>query len=65
MEKNQTWSRADCHARGANLAVIQSEEELEFVLRYKGAPDHWIGLSRQNSRQRWEWDDGTEFDSSL
>lgn len=65
VEKNQTWSRADCHARGANLAVIQSKEELKFMLRYKGSHDHWIGLSRQNPRQRWEWDDGTEFDSSL
>uniref|UniRef100_A0A8B9V810 C-type lectin domain-containing protein n=1 Tax=Anas zonorhyncha TaxID=75864 RepID=A0A8B9V810_9AVES len=64
-EKNQTLSRADCHERGANLAVIQSREELEFMMRYKGSHDHWIGLSRQNPRQRWEWDDGTEFDSSL
>uniref|UniRef100_A0A8B9EDL5 Uncharacterized protein n=1 Tax=Anser cygnoides TaxID=8845 RepID=A0A8B9EDL5_ANSCY len=23
----------------------------DFVLRYKGFPDHWIGLSRQNPRQ--------------
>lgn len=28
VEKNQTWSRADCHTHGANLAVIQSREEL-------------------------------------
>lgn len=27
-EKNQTLSRADCHVHGANLAVIQSREEL-------------------------------------
>uniref|UniRef100_A0A8B9T2R3 C-type lectin domain-containing protein n=1 Tax=Anas platyrhynchos TaxID=8839 RepID=A0A8B9T2R3_ANAPL len=27
-EKNQTLSRADCHARNASLAVIQSREEL-------------------------------------
>uniref|UniRef100_A0A8C3GGE6 C-type lectin domain-containing protein n=1 Tax=Cairina moschata TaxID=8855 RepID=A0A8C3GGE6_CAIMO len=65
MEKNQTWSRADCQSRGANLAVIQSRKELDFMMRYKGPPDHWIGLSRQNPRQSWEWDDGTEFDSSL
>uniref|UniRef100_A0A8B9QX39 C-type lectin domain family 2 member D n=1 Tax=Anas platyrhynchos TaxID=8839 RepID=A0A8B9QX39_ANAPL len=97
-EKNQTLSQADCHARGANLAVIQSKKELvrlglfsffvlgggqssggdgeplstllpfcsqDFMMRYKGSHDHWIGLSRQNPRQRWEWDDGTEFDSSL
>ncbi|XP_071881125.1 C-type lectin domain family 2 member D [Anas platyrhynchos] len=64
-EKNQTLSRADCHERGANLAVIQSREELDFMMRYKGSHDHWIGLSRQNPRQRWEWDDGTEFNSSL
>uniref|UniRef100_A0A8B9SI11 C-type lectin domain-containing protein n=1 Tax=Anas platyrhynchos TaxID=8839 RepID=A0A8B9SI11_ANAPL len=64
-EKNQTLSRADCHARNASLAVIQSREELDFMMRYKGSHDHWIGLSRQNPRQRWEWDDGTEFDSSL
>uniref|UniRef100_A0A8B9T2U8 C-type lectin domain-containing protein n=1 Tax=Anas platyrhynchos TaxID=8839 RepID=A0A8B9T2U8_ANAPL len=64
-EKNQTLSRADCHARNASLAVIQSREELDFMMRYKGSHDHWIGLSRQNPRQRWEWDDGTEFNSSL
>uniref|UniRef100_A0A8B9R737 C-type lectin domain-containing protein n=1 Tax=Anas platyrhynchos TaxID=8839 RepID=A0A8B9R737_ANAPL len=68
-EKNQTLSQADCHARGANLAVIQSKKELVrlglFSFFVLGSHDHWIGLSRQNPRQRWEWDDGTEFDSSL
>ncbi|XP_035197051.1 C-type lectin domain family 2 member D-like [Oxyura jamaicensis] len=65
VEKNWTSSRDDCRARGASLAVIQSKEELDFVLRYKGFPDHWIGLSRQTPSQGWEWDDGTKFDSSL
>lgn len=65
VERNWTSSRDDCHTRRASLAVIQSKDELDFVLRYKGFPDHWIGLSRQNLRQRWEWEDGTKFNSSL
>ncbi|XP_040398571.1 C-type lectin domain family 2 member D-like, partial [Cygnus olor] len=65
VERNWTSSRDDCHTRRASLAVIQSKEELEFVLRYKGFPDHWIGLSRQNPSRRWEWEDGTKFNSSL
>ncbi|XP_035426314.1 C-type lectin domain family 2 member B-like isoform X2 [Cygnus atratus] len=65
VERNWTSSRDDCHTRRASLAVIQSKEELEFALRYKGFPDHWIGLSRQNPSRRWEWEDGTKFNSSL
>uniref|UniRef100_A0A8B9QWY9 C-type lectin domain-containing protein n=1 Tax=Anas platyrhynchos TaxID=8839 RepID=A0A8B9QWY9_ANAPL len=65
MEKNQTWSRADCHTHGANLAVIQSRDELVFVLCYNGSPYYWIALSHQNLSQRWECDDVTQFDSSL
>ncbi|XP_023597323.1 C-type lectin domain family 2 member H isoform X2 [Trichechus manatus latirostris] len=37
---------------------------LEFLLRYKGPSDHWIGLKRKQS-QPWKWKNGTELPTRL
>ncbi|XP_044838854.1 C-type lectin domain family 2 member D-like [Mauremys mutica] len=61
-EGNWTNSHRHCSSLSASLAAIDSEQEMAFLLRYKGKPDHWIGL-RRDSGQPWKWANGTEFNS--
>uniref|UniRef100_A0A8C3W8W2 C-type lectin domain family 2 member D n=1 Tax=Catagonus wagneri TaxID=51154 RepID=A0A8C3W8W2_9CETA len=58
--KNWTFSQRFCDSQGANLVQVETLQELEFLLRYKGASDHWIGLSRKQG-QPWRWINGTEW----
>lgn len=58
-EKNWSSCHEHCVSYGASLAVIDSQEEMSFLLRHKSLPDHWIGLRRNNSLQPWKWMDGT------
>ncbi|XP_067421842.1 C-type lectin domain family 2 member D-like [Emydura macquarii macquarii] len=59
-EGNWTYCRSNCSSLGAFLAGIDSEQELTFLLRYKGVHDHWIGLHREPG-QPWKWTNGTAF----
>ncbi|NXY00016.1 CLC2D protein, partial [Centropus bengalensis] len=54
-EGNWTSSQDNCSALGASLAVLDSAEDLSFVMRYKGASERWIGLSREDEEQPWKW----------
>ncbi|NWR81100.1 CLC2E protein, partial [Centropus unirufus] len=54
-EGNWTSSQDNCSALGASLAVLDSVQDLSFVTRYKGALEHWIGLSREDEEQPWKW----------
>ncbi|XP_005372003.1 C-type lectin domain family 2 member D11-like [Microtus ochrogaster] len=60
---NQTASDNYCMARGAQLAKFDSQEELNFLNRYKGDSDHWIGLHRESSEHPWIWTDNTEYNN--
>nr|XP_024654212.1 CD209 antigen-like protein E [Maylandia zebra] len=59
--ENKTWSdsRRACQDKGADLVMINSKEEQEFVSNFRGFS--WIGLrSNQTSRgYEWEWVDGS------
>uniref|UniRef100_A0A8C0GT69 C-type lectin domain-containing protein n=2 Tax=Chelonoidis abingdonii TaxID=106734 RepID=A0A8C0GT69_CHEAB len=59
-EGNWTYSQSHCSALGASLAGIDTQQEMEFMKRYKGLEDHWIGLQKSPG-QRWKWSNGTEF----
>ncbi|KAK0154623.1 CD209 antigen-like protein D [Merluccius polli] len=61
-EKNWTASRDYCLERDADLIVINSREEQEFVGRLRG--DYWIGLSDGDPEGTWKWVDGTIMTSS-
>ncbi|XP_065419266.1 C-type lectin domain family 2 member L-like [Chrysemys picta bellii] len=61
-EGNWTYSRSFCSSHAASLAGIESLQELDSQLPYKGKLDHWIGL-RRDTVQGWKWANGTEFDS--
>ncbi|XP_039374421.1 C-type lectin domain family 2 member D-like [Mauremys reevesii] len=61
-EGNWNYSWSNCSSLGASLAGIDSEQDRDFLLRYKGNPHHWIGLRReQELGQPWKWVNGTEF----
>nr|XP_008122148.1 PREDICTED: C-type lectin domain family 2 member B [Anolis carolinensis] len=60
-EGNWASSSLYCSSHNASLAVIDSQEEMKFLLRYKSPPDHWIGLRRDNPEQLWRWINGTIF----
>ncbi|XP_037642044.1 CD209 antigen-like protein B isoform X1 [Sebastes umbrosus] len=57
----KTWesSRKDCKERGADLAIITSHEELNFVSKLYGVT--WIGLSDRAQENKWKWVDGTDL----
>ncbi|XP_029809155.1 C-type lectin domain family 2 member D isoform X2 [Suricata suricatta] len=60
--KNWTFSQRFCESHDADLVQIETRQELDFLLRYKGPFDHWIGLSREQG-QPWKWVNGTEWTS--
>ncbi|KAB1254600.1 C-type lectin domain family 2 member D [Camelus dromedarius] len=62
--KNWTFSQRFCNSQGADLVQVETLQELDFLLRYKGPYDHWIGLSREEG-QLWKWINGTEWNSSF
>ncbi|XP_078507263.1 C-type lectin domain family 2 member E-like isoform X5 [Lissotriton helveticus] len=59
------WMEAkdSCAALNSSLAMIDTQKELEFLLRHKGDPDLWIGLSRRDLNHPWIWVDGTKFNN--
>ncbi|KAG6923689.1 C-type lectin domain family 2 member D-like [Chelydra serpentina] len=64
MEGNWSSSQSQCSALNASLAVIDSEQDLNFMLRFKVRTDPWIGLRREPG-QGWKWPNGLEFNNSF
>ncbi|XP_032643791.1 C-type lectin domain family 2 member B-like [Chelonoidis abingdonii] len=61
-EGNWNHSQRHCSSLCASLAAIDSGQEMDFMLRYKGKFDHWIGLRRYWG-QPWKWANGTKFNN--
>uniref|UniRef100_A0A672HVZ0 C-type lectin domain-containing protein n=1 Tax=Salarias fasciatus TaxID=181472 RepID=A0A672HVZ0_SALFA len=55
----KTWreSRNDCLSRGADLMIIDSQEEQDFSRRFTRKT--WIGLTDRAREGTWRWVDGT------
>ncbi|XP_038615095.1 C-type lectin domain family 2 member D-like [Tachyglossus aculeatus] len=58
--RNWTSSQNFCTSYDAALAVIDTKQEMDLLMRHKGPSDHWIGLSRE-SGQDWKWTNGIMF----
>uniref|UniRef100_A0A8C0DXD3 C-type lectin domain-containing protein n=1 Tax=Balaenoptera musculus TaxID=9771 RepID=A0A8C0DXD3_BALMU len=63
--RNWTFSKTFCTSLEAVLAQFETEEELNFLKRYKGPSDHWLGLRRESSKHGWKWTDSTEYNASF
>uniref|UniRef100_A0A8C8S7Y1 C-type lectin domain-containing protein n=1 Tax=Pelusios castaneus TaxID=367368 RepID=A0A8C8S7Y1_9SAUR len=64
-EKNWTNSQNNCSVFGASLAVIDSNQEMAFMMRYQGISEHWIGLQREQEMQSWKWVNGSDFNNTF
>ncbi|XP_067386271.1 C-type lectin domain family 2 member D-like [Emydura macquarii macquarii] len=63
-ERDWASSQKRCSSLGASLAGIDTRQDMDFMARYKGKFDHWIGL-RRDLGQPWKWANGTEFNHSF
>ncbi|XP_040398794.1 C-type lectin domain family 2 member B-like isoform X2 [Cygnus olor] len=63
-ETNWKTSLENCKALEASLTSIDSEEELDFIMRYKGEANHWFGLHDDGDGQ-WRWTNGTAFNNGF
>ncbi|XP_046899199.1 C-type lectin domain family 12 member B isoform X2 [Hypomesus transpacificus] len=65
--RSWSWSQDDCKSKNADLIVIESQDEQEFISNYtKFYYDvyhgYWIGLSKtEMPNQRWMWVDGSKL----
>ncbi|XP_023286613.1 CD209 antigen-like protein E [Seriola lalandi dorsalis] len=59
--QSASWEKAreDCRARGADLVIIDSLKEQEFLTKDIIKQESWIGLTDRNHEKTWKWIDGT------
>ncbi|KAL0611141.1 Early activation antigen CD69 [Plecturocebus cupreus] len=61
-KKSWTSAQNACSEHGATLAVIDSEKDMNFLKRYAGRGEHWVGLKKEPD-QTWKWSNGKEFNN--
>ncbi|XP_056440758.1 LOW QUALITY PROTEIN: C-type lectin domain family 4 member G-like [Gadus chalcogrammus] len=65
--ENKSWmaSRKDCQDKEADLVIIHSEEEQNFINIFGWVRSVWIGLHDMESESEWKWVDGSPMNLSL
>ncbi|XP_056265152.1 CD209 antigen-like [Pseudoliparis swirei] len=59
-KSNWSLGREYCQNKGADLAIIKSEEEMGFINNlYISEKEVWIGLTDGGIEGQWKWVDGT------
>ncbi|XP_078510042.1 C-type lectin domain family 2 member D-like [Lissotriton helveticus] len=63
-ESAEKWTvtKDSCTALNSTLAIIDTRQELDFLLYHKGDLDRWIGL-RRDPGQQWILVNGTKFNN--
>ncbi|MCI4395058.1 hypothetical protein PGIGA_G00175950 [Pangasianodon gigas] len=59
--KSWSQSRQDCKEKGADLVIVNSREEQDFIEMLRRGKSTWIGLSDQDTKGVWKWVDGTQL----
>ncbi|XP_062865245.1 CD209 antigen-like protein C [Trichomycterus rosablanca] len=62
--KDWTESRKDCRDRNADLVIINSLDELNFIMENLVCEHVWVGLSQAPNEGKWTWVDGTELNTN-
>ncbi|XP_014863232.1 PREDICTED: CD209 antigen-like [Poecilia mexicana] len=58
-KKTWTLSREDCLSKGADLAIVTTKDEMNFINSLYNDKEVWIGLSDGGVEGQWKWVDGT------
>ncbi|XP_061072113.1 CD209 antigen-like protein C [Conger conger] len=61
--ERKSWkdSRRDCFRRGADLVIIESDEEQGFITNRTREHPYWIGLTDLETEGTWLWVDKTSL----